>query len=150
MEIKSISQKIFRTNLESVENKSNHTNPFGVNFKGKMIKMDALKDADVFESAAKSKLSASTFVGSIGSAISHRLNSVVDFGKKLGENVSKLWSEAKEYKIELGSPELRERVSLIRDRISSLRKYSDSSLDAKGTSELKVMLTDAIATPVAA
>lgn len=101
MEIKSISQKIFRTSPKVNENNASHTNPFGVNFKGKMI------SADVFESAEKTgivsniaekvgnkcKMLTSAIVGSIGdmnSAISSRLNSVVDFGRRVKENINGL------------------------------------------------------------
>lgn len=103
MEIKSISEKIFRTSPSKAENSSNHTNPFGVSFKGNMI------SADVFETAAKSdagvrliekvsnkgKMLASAIVGSIGdmnSAISTRLNSIANFGRRIGENVAKAWN----------------------------------------------------------
>jgi len=104
MEIKSISHKIFKTSPKTIENNSNHTNPFGVSFKGNMI------SADVFDSSAenkisfginlaakvsnlKSKMAASAFVGSINDmskAISCRLDKVVDFSKKIGKNAAKL------------------------------------------------------------
>lgn len=107
MEIKSISQKIFRTSPSKTETNCSHTNPFGVSFKGNMI------SADVFETAAKksnlteglsglaervtnkSKMVTSAIVGSMGdmtSAISTRLNSVISFGKRIGENAVKAWS----------------------------------------------------------
>lgn len=96
MEVKSISQKIFKSPLKNQEDSCNHTNPFGVNFKGNII------SADVFETANESKLSfkgaklvakatekgrlvKSTIVGSLGdvsAAISKRLDSV---GKTINE-----------------------------------------------------------------
>lgn len=109
MEVKSISQKIFGT-PKSIDNNSNHTNPFGVSFKGNII------SADVFESSEKSnvafkgaelaakvgsnldkmsKLVSSTVVGSIGdmtSAIKTRLNSVVDFGKRIKDTTITAWN----------------------------------------------------------
>lgn len=103
MEIRSISAKIFKTAPGKIESNSAHTNPFGVNFQGNMIK------ADVFETEAKSniigglaekvsnrgKMVVSAIVGSMGdmtSAISRRLDSVVSFGKRIGETATKAWS----------------------------------------------------------
>lgn len=107
MEIKSISQKIFRSSPSKIENNGSHTNPFGVSFKGNMI------SADVFETVAKKsnlverfselatkatnkgKMVTSAIVGSMGdvtSAISTRLNSVVSFGRRIGEGATKAWS----------------------------------------------------------
>lgn len=105
MEIKSISQKIFKTSPKTIESNSNHTNPFGVSFKGNMI------SADVFDSSAESKVSfganiaakvtnkskmvASAIVGSINDmnqAISKRLDPIVNFGKRIGESASKAWN----------------------------------------------------------
>lgn len=99
MEIKSISQKIFGTNIKKEsENNANHTNPFGVSFNGNII------SADVFESsqskpeitfkgaelaaraAGRCKMTMSNAIGSINkfmSAVSDRLNQKVDFGIRL-------------------------------------------------------------------
>lgn len=105
MEIKSVSKKLFRA-TPKIEKNSNHTNPFGVNFQGNMIK------ADVFETEAKAnlvnkiseagrgikgKLAESALVGSLGNmsaAISQRLNSVVSFGRRIAENTTKFVEDA--------------------------------------------------------
>ncbi len=104
MEIKSISQRIFRTKSNSIENNNSQTNPFGASFKGKMIKMDALKNADVFTGSNasiadkvsnRSKMVMSTIIGSFGAfnqRISNRLNSVVDFGRRVKSRVSEAWN----------------------------------------------------------
>ena len=88
MEIKSISAKLFRTNVNKSENQSNqasnHTNPFGVSFKGNIINADVFEDkkSDLTEKQNRGKMLVSTLVGSIGAlnaTMSNRLNSVVNF-----------------------------------------------------------------------
>lgn len=71
MEIKSISQKIFRTKSSNISetNCSNQTNPFGVNYKGNMI------NADVFF-CGKEKA-----VETIGKKISNHVNKLTDAWK---------------------------------------------------------------------
>lgn len=71
MEIKSISQKIFRTKSSNISetNCSNQTNPFGVNYKGNMI------NADVFF-CGKEKA-----VEGIGKKISNHVNKLTDAWK---------------------------------------------------------------------
>ena len=118
MEIKSISQKIFGTNIKKEsENSANHTNPFGVSFNGNII------SADVFESsqskpeitfkgaelaaraAGRCKMTMSNAIGSINkfmSAVGERLNQEVnfgirldglrDFGKSVREGAGKAWN----------------------------------------------------------
>lgn len=132
MEIKSISQKIFRTNSTSTENRSNHTNPFGVNFKGNMI------NADVFDvsfagaketlaqkaankiSGVRNKLADAMNVGSINAFINKKVGAVVNFGKRIGEGATRLWNEAKNYEIEIP----------VYEYLKNARTYSRSSLDA--------------------
>jgi len=73
MEIKSISQKIFRTKSNSIESNSSQTNPFGVNYKGNMI------NADVFFTG-KEKAVANAGVG-VGKKISNHINKLTDAWK---------------------------------------------------------------------
>lgn len=152
MEIKSISQKIFRTNSTSTENRSNHTNPFGVNFKGNMI------NADVFDvsfagaketlaqkaankiSSVRNKMADAMNVGSINSFVSSKVKSVVDFGKRIGEGASKLWNEAKSYEINL--PIYDKVYGKVRDE----RVYSLGALNAKDSLPLGDMLKSVLAT----
>lgn len=104
MEIKSISKKIFKAAPNRIESNSNQTNPFGVNFKGKMITADVFEPAVNKSSLAekvssKSKMVASAIVGSINDvnqAISKRLNSIVDFGKRIKENTAANISNVKD------------------------------------------------------
>lgn len=106
MEIKSISQKIFRTSPNKTENNhnkvdSNHTNPFGVNFKGNIIQADvfdksekssiSFKGAEIAAKVAnKGKIWSSAMVGAlnmnINEAMSKMLNPVKSFGRKVKEN----------------------------------------------------------------
>lgn len=99
MEIKSISNKIFRTSSNKVENNSNHSNPFGVSFKGNIINADVFeeKTSNLTENQNKGKMLVSTLVGSINaihSSIGRRLNSVVSFGKRIKETTNNLWDKA--------------------------------------------------------
>jgi len=119
MEIKSISQKIFRTASQNTENKNSQTNPFGASFNGNIIK------ADVFSSSAKSniaervsnrsKMVMSTIIGSFGAfnqKISSKLNSVVDFGKRIKAKASDAWRYLNETKISLNLGSSRNLVEL--------------------------------------
>lgn len=110
MEIKSISQKIFRTSPNKCENKSesNHTNPFGVNFKGNIIQADvfdksdnagiSFKGAEIAAKVAnKGKLWSSAIVGSINNAneaMRKILNPVASFGRTIKENALRVKDNA--------------------------------------------------------
>lgn len=118
MEIKSISQKIFGTNIKKQsENNANHTNPFGVSFNGNII------SADVFESsqgksevtfkgaelaaraAGRCKMTVSNAIGSISAWATSirktlnteinfgiRLDGLRDFGRSVREGAGKAWN----------------------------------------------------------
>lgn len=117
MEVKSISQKIFRTRSEKAQDcekiQSNHTNPFGVNFKGNIIKMDAIKNADVFDSSLKSelvnrvsgkfnKLKDAMNIGSINSYLSKRLDPVMNLGRKIKTGAQTVLNNLNETMLRLG------------------------------------------------
>lgn len=147
MEIKSISQKIFKTN-SSVETKSNHTNPFGVNFKGNMI------NADVFEpsfegtketlaqkaanklSGVRNKLADAMNVGSINSFVSRNVDAVVDFGRRIKAGASDLWKKAQNLDVEFP----------IYENIKEARTYSRSALDSTESKALGEMWQSLLAT----
>lgn len=93
MQIKKITEKI-TTSFNREKTVQNHSNPFGVSFKGNII------SADVFESTEKkvsfgqnltnrSRMALNAMVGSINSfseGISSRFNSIVSFGARIKEN----------------------------------------------------------------
>lgn len=161
MEIKSISQKIFRTSPSKVENNGSHTNPFGVNFKGNMI------SADVFESSEKqnaaqnvafkgaemavkamNKIKASAFVGSLGdmaSAVSARFNSVVDFGRRIKQKAGDICKYLNETKltINIGLAENKTKDLFRMDFWSP--EYSVGALKKRSVSDLEAMFEEAIA-----
>ena len=104
MEIKNISERIFKTSQNRVEKAENQTNPFGVSFKGNII------NADVFEKSEQSKISFGANLGnkvaaqgrlaksaiigsmnSMNSAFSARLDSIANFGRTIKQNVQKAW-----------------------------------------------------------
>lgn len=148
MEIKSISQKIFRTNSASIQqNSGSHTNPFGVNFKGNMI------NADVFDvsfagaketlaqkavnkiSGVTNKLADAMKVGSINSFVQR----VTNYGKKITEGATRLWNTAKSIEIEINAPK-------ILGNLTEARAYSRRSLDEHSSSKLGEMLQSVMAT----
>lgn len=161
MEIKSISQKIFKTAPNKIENNNNHTNPFGVSFKGNII------SADVFDAAEKTdkvsftgiiaekvgrrcKMLTSAAVGSIGdmsSAINARLNSVVSFGRKIGNNISRSWNYLNTTNVSI-SFDLVKRGTKGLLTLGSDAAYSPGNLRKQPVSVLKDMLKETIAAGV--
>lgn len=154
MQIKSISEKIFKSTPNKIESNCNQTNPFGVNFKGKMI------NADVFETAKpslvanlsekvsnRSKMITSAIVGSIGDvnqAISRRLNSVVDFGTRLKQNANTVWNNInttleKSLAITIGDAE-----SFLKLRLLG-NEYGKHSLKGQELPKLGSMFEDLVA-----
>jgi len=153
MEIKNISKKIFRTTPSKVENSSNHTNPFGVNFKGNMINADVfepafcgVKETIAQKASKKGRMWASAIVGSMNSvneSISRRMNSVVDFGNRIKTNVSDLWNQAnvKEF-----SPmqDMKNIINNMKERISERSTYSRTNLLNRVIPDLDAMFQDQI------
>lgn len=147
MEIKSISSKIFKTNankIEKSENRSNHTNPFGVSFKGNIINADVFEEnSGLTERQNRGKMLVSTLVGSINSinsSISKRLNSVVNFGRRIGETTTNLWNQARGVDMGTFFAGLPDKMSLLGGN------YSVNNLQKRPVSELEAMLTDRLAT----
>jgi len=112
MEIRSISEKIFRTSPSKTENsKCNQTNPFGVSFRGNVVSADvfecATKKSNIIEKVSnRSKMVMSAIVGSVNSAsqvISSRFNSILSFGNRMHEGVKKAWNGMKSHMETLGS-----------------------------------------------
>lgn len=150
MQIKNISN-VFRAskNVESNSNRqdaTNHTNPFGVNFKGNII------NADVFDSSEKqervngvNKFVDAVRVGSVNafSSISNRLNSVVAFGRRIRENTTELWNKANSIEITLGMPNFRGMGESLRDRFNN--PYGVDNLMKRDTSDLREELSNIIA-----
>lgn len=106
MEVKSISKNFFRIKsqaAEKIENNTNHSNPFGVNFKGNIINADVFESSDKSDVsftgtiadkvARKGKMWSSAIVGSINSLnekMGSMLNPVREFGKAIKNNTLKL------------------------------------------------------------
>ena len=96
LSVSSIRERIFNTSKHESVTQRNSSNPFAASsFKGNVL------TADVFESSNKKvnntpnftgKLKASALVGSIsgiGEKFQHMINSVVEFGNRIKENVVK-------------------------------------------------------------
>lgn len=138
MEIKSISAKIFRTSSNNSENRSNHTNPFGVSFKGNIINADVFeeKKSDLTENQNKGKMLISTLVGSINSinsSIGKRLNSVVNFGRRVKETTTNLWNQANNINM----------ADFLSSRIPAFGgTYSVRNLQERSVSDLETMFRE--------
>jgi len=153
MEIKNISQKIFRTASSKAENRDNHTNPFGVNFKGNMINADVFepafcgaKESIAKKAANKGRMWASAIVGSMNSvneSISRRLDSVVSFGNRIKSNVSDLWNQANNIEINL-LPDVKNIINNMKERISDKHQYGIANLGVQEVSKLDAMFQDHI------
>ena len=103
MKIQNISQKIFRTNTtEKIKKDNNHSNPFGLNFKGNIISADVFASGKSIPSfkgiqlaaeiAGKCKLamrntrdSISGWTSIANTRFGKRLNAVKDFGIAIRE-----------------------------------------------------------------
>lgn len=145
MEIKSISAKLFRTNVNKSENQSNqasnHTNPFGVSFKGNIINADVFeeKKSDLTGNQNRGKMLVSTLVGSINainSSISNRLNSVVNFCGRVKNSTVAAWQRARLVNVE----------DVIVNEIAKRGTYSVHRLQQRPVSELGAMMQERIAT----
>ena len=100
LSVSSIRERIFNTSKHESVTQRNSSNPFAASsFKGNVL------TADVFESSSKKsnnninftgKLKASALVGSIsgiGEKFQHMINSVVEFGNRIKENVVNGWNK---------------------------------------------------------
>lgn len=153
MQIKSIN--VFKQSSKKIDQcdsqaaKSNHTNPFGVNFKGNII------NADVFETKSESRSEASTNrvnkfvdairVGSMNafSSISNRLNSVVSFGRRIKSDVANLWQQANNIEITLGVPSFTGWSESLREKFNN--PYSVDNLMKRDTSDLRAEFENILA-----
>lgn len=100
LNIKKISQSFFNIAPKKVE--TYQTNPFGASSKLNFI------TADVFENSKSENLitKISNSVTKRISAVQERVNSAVSFGKKIPENISRLWDHAKSIEITFEIPNL--------------------------------------------
>lgn len=143
MEIKNISKKIFRTTPSKVENSSNHTNPFGVNFKGNMINADVFepafcgtKETIAQKAANKGKLWAAAMIAS--------MNPIKTFGSRIKSSIVNAWDVANRTEINI-LPSVKNAIERIRHNITDGREYSARALDLKGTDGQEIMLQNIIA-----
>lgn len=154
MEIKSISSisgKLFKTNankIEKTENRSSHTNPFGVSFKGNIINADVFeeKNSGLTENQNRGKMLVSTLVGSINSinsSIGRRLNSVVNFGRKIAETTTNLWNQARNTDMTTFMGNISDNIT---NKIALGGTYSVNNLQKRPVSELEALLTERLAT----
>ena len=143
MEIKNISQRILRSTPNKAENGANHTNPFGVNFKGNMINADVFepsfcgtKESLATKAAGKGKLWAAAMVDS--------MNPIKNFGNKIKTNITNAWDMANRIEINI-LPDMKKMANQVGEWISDKSLYSKTNLGKRNKSELEAMLNDKIA-----
>jgi len=145
MEIKSISRNLLGAKQNNkIENNSNHSNPFGVNYKGNMINADVFsvsfsgaKEKAAEGIAARAKNRVNKFVdairvGSMNAFQSLRLNSIASFGKRIKASATNLWNDINNtfVNIHISSAKniLKPQVSLVNYSVNSIRKQSISNV----------------------
>ncbi len=145
LSINSISKNFFRTTTVKKVDK-NHTNPFGVSFKGNVLTADVFEtknnNTNLIERAkSKSRMLSSAVVGSItnlSSAISTRLNSVVSFGNRIRQNAVDFWTKAQQTEINFDMSNISNRIT---SKLPSFTgTYKVSNLVKRPVSELEEML----------
>ncbi len=130
---------------ESKNNTQGHSsNPFGISFKGNMIQADVFQTTATKENAGvgireRGKMFMSAVVGNINSfnsAIKSRLNSVVSFGRRVRDNVSNWWEQAKNTEITF---DLNEMTRFVSEKFNN-NQYSVNNLMKRPVHELEDML----------
>ena len=143
MRIGSISKNLFETKQKQTEN-SNHTNPFGVSFRGNIVAADVFEESKSSINSKPGKIKASTLVGSINSALSARLNSVVSFGRRMKERTTDFWSMANNTEINLDMNRIANYLK-VNIAPSFTSAYNINNLRRRPVSELDDMLQQELA-----
>ncbi|HPT40963.1 MAG TPA: hypothetical protein PLG15_01095 [Candidatus Gastranaerophilaceae bacterium] len=151
LSINNISKNFFRTTTVKKVDK-NHTNPFGVSFKGNVLTADVFEtknnNVNLIERAKnKSRMLSSAVVGSItnlSSAISTRLNSVVSFGNRIRQNATDFWTKAQQTEIHIDMAKLSNKITSKMPSFTGT--YKVSNLVKRPVSELEEMLKAELAT----
>lgn len=145
LSINSISKNFFKTTAVKKVNK-NHTNPFGISFKGNVLTADVFEtkknNISLAESAKnKSKMLSSAVVGSItslSSTISARLNSVVSFGNRIKQNAAEFWTKAQQTEINFNMTGINNKIASKWPSLTGT--YKVSNLVKRPVLELEEML----------
>lgn len=142
MKIGSISKNLLDIKQRKAENTNNTTNPFGVSFRGSIVAADVFENQDSTSARPnKGKIFVSTLVGSMNSALSTRLNSIVSFGRRVRENTSNFWQMANNTNINM-----RGLSNILNMDItpSFMGTYNVNNLRKRPVSDLEGMLQDQI------
>ena len=156
LSIDGISKNIFKTASNRIEGhqqvESNQTNPFGVSFKGNVL------TADVFDSPskanvsfsglntnliskAKGKIASSAMVASItkmSDAIGSRLNTVLNFGRKITGTISNTWQKARD--ININSETMTKAKNVVMNKLSEPVFTNDKISSKLDVGELRNMM----------
>lgn len=151
LSVSSIRERIFNTSKHESVTQRNSSNPFAASsFKGNVL------TADVFESSNKKvnntpnftgKLKASALVGSIsgiGEKFQHMINSVVEFGNRIKENVEILFTPAKEKVISMYNSTKEVLGTSVTDLISS-KTSARSVAKMEDMTMARQMMSDSVA-----
>lgn len=132
------------TRADKTNTQPHASNPFGISFKGNVIQADVFETASSKEQSTnlikeKGKMFMSAVVGNINSfneAIKSRLNSAVSFGKRVRDNVSNWWEQAKNTEVSFDFNELSKFVN----EKFQWNEYSVHNLTKRPANELGDML----------
>jgi hypothetical protein len=151
LSVSSIRERIFNTSKHESVTQRNSSNPFAASsFKGNVL------TADVFESSNKKvnntpnftgKLKASALVGSIsgiGEKFQHMINSVVEFGNRIKENVVNSFTPAKEKVISMYNSTKEVLGTSVTDLISS-KTSARSVAKMEDMTMARQMMSDSVA-----
>lgn len=146
MKIGSISKNLFDIKQKRIEN-NNHTNPFGVSFRGNIVAADVFEEqnSSLNTKPNKGKIFVSTLVGSMNSALSTRLNSIVSFGRRAKEKTSSFWQKANDTEINFDMTKISNYLRL-NVAPSFTGAYNVTNLRKRPVSELENMLQEQLNT----
>lgn len=150
MEIRSISKNFFKTASCKAENNNNQTNPFGVSFKGSFVPADVFvpSSGKIGEAVTKkSKMVTSAIVGSINSlsqSLTSRLNSIVNYGRRMRENAANFWNNAKNTEIHLDFLNTQNIKNILNTNINEWMTNKMIPLNKRSVADLENMLNEAI------
>lgn len=147
MKIGSISKNLLDIKQRKAENTNNITNPFGVSFRGNIVAADVFEnqDSSLNTKPNKGKIFVSTLVGSMNSALSSRLNSVVSFGKRVREHTSNFWQMANNTNISFDMTGISNYIKM-NVAHSFTGAYNVNNLRKRSVSDLEGMLQEQLNT----
>lgn len=149
MEVTKVDLKVGKQSVHKAEASNTFSsNPFGVSFKGSIVKADVFEKAvpNVAEKiSSKGKIFASAIVGNINnfnSSLKSRMNAVVSFGQKIKTNIFDAIEKAKNTEITLDFEDF---TNTIRKKWFPDSQYKVKNLVKTPVSDIRSMLAAELA-----